>query len=99
MTTKEEAEACVDVKDKLGCAKEFVVRHKKDECSPKLVLLVQPDCDPCAKVQRELAKDIEAGLIKKVVFDSPEGTEIIKANKIEGIPSLLLLDCRNKSIV
>ncbi len=99
MTIKEEAEVCLGEEDTLSCVKKIVTRHENDECSPKFVLLVQPDCEPCASAQKKFAKDIEAGLIKKVAFDSAEGVEIIKTNNITDIPSLLLLDCQNKSIV
>ena len=92
-------ETCLGAEDPFVCAKKVLVQYKDADCGPKLVLLVQPNCIPCKEAQERFAKDIDENVIKKVEVGSAEGIEIIKKNEIKNVPSLLVLDCHNKSIV
>ncbi len=96
---KKEVETCMEEEQVVSCVTKMVQRHDGDECGPKLVLLVQPDCEPCKKAQEEFANEIKAGLIEQIPFDSSQGMIIIKENKIEAIPTLVLIDCHGKAIV
>lgn len=99
MSYKDEIEGCLGEDDVLGCVKKMVVREKGAECGPRLVLLVQPDCVPCAKAQKEYASDIKDGVIEKIGVETDDGIEIVKKNGIEEIPALVALDCHNKLLI
>jgi len=94
-------EACLLKKDKkeaLNCLKE-TVPNDTSNCKPKIVLLVQKDCDVCGLAKKEFHKDIANNKIQLIDVDSPEGTQILKQNKdIEGVPELYLIDCKGKII-
>ncbi len=84
----------------LACLKEVVAQYaESDVCRPKLVLLVQEDCQPCKEEQALHAEDITKGIIQKIPCDSPEGLGIIGKNDITRIPSLILLDCEGNLIL
>ncbi len=83
----------------LDCLKKVVAQYSNsDVCRPKLVLLVQDNCVPCEEETALHADDIAKGIVKKVLFTSPEGMAIAKRNNIQGVPSLLLLDCQDNLI-
>ena len=43
-------------------------------------------------------KAIDEGLIQVIDIDSPEGLAIAAKNEIDAVPSLVLLDCKDKII-
>ena len=86
------------VKEAVECITEFV-RSAEGKCLPKLVLLTQENCVPCAEEKDLNKKFIEEGIIKVFDIKSPEGKAIIAKNKVEAVPSLLLLDCEDKIIL
>lgn len=97
---EKETQDCYTSEDVFDCIKKVVARYRdSDGCKPKFVLLTQKNCEPCERAKEEFADDIASGIIEKVPFDSTEGMEIIKNNGIEDVPSLLLLDCKNKIIM
>ena len=94
---EKDIKACAISKEPLSCAKK-VISEYKGNCRPRLILLVQDNCDPCKEAQAKFAKDIDDGIISKVHIDSKEGISIIKNNGIDNVPTLLALDCHNKVI-
>jgi len=100
MTDQKKIDNCFaieDNKDALTCLKE-VISTAEGPCRPKLVLLTQQRCIPCAE-ERELHKeDIAKGIIQELSIKSPEGLEVATKNEIESIPALLLLDCKDNLI-
>ncbi len=85
-------------KNALACLKELVSTAKGD-CRPKLVLLTQERCIPCAE-ERELHKeDIARGIVQELSVNTPEGLEVAVKNEIQSIPALVLLDCKDKLIL
>ncbi len=99
---EEETQKCLVIEDRgtaFSCIKKVVEKYSKTEvCRPKLVLLVQDECSPC-KEQTALHKGaIDKGIIQKINVATSQGKDIIKKNGIEGVPSLILLDCNDKII-
>ena len=87
-------------KGALACLKKVVKQYAGDDtCRPKLVLLVQEGCIPCKEEAALHKDDIAMGIVEKIDVDSPRGMAIALDNDIYSIPSLLLLDCRNKLIL
>ncbi len=88
-----------DNKQALDCLKKVVKQYAgTDTCRPKLVLLVQEGCIPCKEVMALHKDDIAMGIVEKIDVDSPRGRAIAQENDVYSIPSLLLLDCKNKLI-
>ena len=87
-------------KEALDCLKKVVKQYAGvDTCRPKLVLLTQEGCIPCEEEIALHKDDIAMGIVEKIDIDSPRGKAIAQDNDIYSIPSLLLLDCKNKLIL
>ncbi|MFH1031107.1 MAG: hypothetical protein V1767_00850 [Chloroflexota bacterium] len=100
MSNKDEAKVCYSFEDTdiaLGCVKKMI-KESKDECHPRLVLLVQENCDGCEEEKTRFKKDVEEGTIIQIDINSEEGKDIAKRNEVEAVPALLLLDCKNDFI-
>ena len=98
--SEKDARACYTADDPLDCVRKVVSHYKKNgsACKPRFVLLTQNDCEPCEKAKKEFADDIANGIVESIPFDSPEGAKIVKNNKIQDVPSLILLDCHDNII-
>lgn len=97
MSSNNEIKTCFAIEDNekaLDCLKR-VVRESKDECRPRLILLTQENCGGCEEEKSRFKKDIEAGTVVQVDINTQEGREIANRNKIEAVPAVLLLDCKN----
>lgn len=99
MTDQAKVDTCyaMDGKEALECIKGFV-QTASGPCRPKLVLLTQENCIPCSKEKATHKKAIDEGLIQVLDVSTPEGAAIVSKNKVEFLPSLLLLDCEDKII-
>ncbi len=101
-THKKDTQDCLAIEEDkaaLDCLKKVVRQYAgADICRPKLVLLVQEGCIPCKEEMALHKDDIAMGIVEKIDIDSPRGREIAQGNDIYSIPSLLLLDCKNKLI-
>ena len=100
MTDQKKIDNCFAIDDNnaaLACLKE-IVRTAKGPCRPKLVLLTQERCIPCAEEKALHQEAINKGIIQLLSVNSREGLEVATKNKIEAIPALLLLDCKDNLI-
>jgi len=98
MGSKEEIKTCYSIEDNeaaLDCLKQVAKKSNGEECRPRLVLLVQENCGGCEEEKARFKKDIEDGTVVKIDINTPEGREIANRNKIEAVPAVLLLDCKN----
>jgi len=99
----EDIQGCLanpDFESAFDCIKGVVSRGSdSDECRPKLVLLTQENCPGCEEGIARHQGDIDRGVIEEIRVDSPKGMEIIKANGIDYVPALLLLDCHDNIIL
>ena len=76
------------------------VKNDTSTCKPRLVLLVDDEgCEPCVEALKHFAKEIGDSAITVIDTKSADGKDIVNKNKVEGEPSLLLLDCQNNMIV
>ena len=85
-------------KEALACAKD-VVMNSKEECRPKLVLLVSEGCDYCREQEEIHKADISAGIIQRLDIASREGITVVEKNNLEFVPSLIVLDCHDNLLV
>ncbi len=103
MGHEEETQDCLAIEENkraLDCLKNVVKKYDgTDTCPPKLVLLVQEGCIPCKGEIALHEEDIAKGIVEKIDIDSPRGRAIAQENDIYSIPSLLLLNCKNKLIM
>lgn len=99
---EQQVKACLRISDEdesFACLKKVIQAGRGSSCPPRLVLLLEEsDCDPCEKVLVEYAEDIKNQNIQVVSTSSQDGKDIIRRNKIEYAPVLLLLDCQNQII-
>ena len=99
---KKDTQECLTIANDsaaLSCLKKVVAKYSgSDVCQPKLVLLVQDGCVPCKEETALHADDIAKGIVNKININSPEGIAIAAKNKINLIPSLILLDCQDNLI-
>ncbi len=93
-------EECMASDDALSCAIETIemIPPELQDSKPRLVLFTQDDCIPCAEDREKYAVLLANGQIVEMDSNSPEGKMIMDQNKLEAIPSLVLLDCENKLI-
>ena len=63
------------------------------------IFLTQAGCIPCEEETALHKEAISMGIVEKIDVDSPRGREIAQDNEIYSIPSLLLLNCKNKLIM
>ncbi len=93
-------DGCFAIEDNnaaLACLKE-IVRTATGPCRPRLVLLTQERCIPCAEEKARHQEAIDKGLIQVLSVNSPEGLEVAVKNQLENVPSLVLLDCKDNLI-
>ena len=99
---EKDTQKCLAIEDNnqaLACLKKVVKEYAGvDTCRPKLVLLYQEGCVPCKEEMALHKEDIAMGIVEKIDIDSTRGREIAQGNDIYSIPSLLLIDCKNKLI-
>lgn len=91
---------CFNVEDNdeaYKCLKK-VIKNDKSSCQPKLILLVQENCEPCEAEKAARQADIDAGIVEVLSLDEPTGLALAKAIGIDYVPALLFLDCENKVI-
>ena len=99
MTDQQKIDVCFSKEndDALMCLKKFV-STAKGNCTPKLVLFTQEDCNSCKEERALHQEDITKGIIQELSIDTEEGLEVARKNKIEAIPALVLLDCKDNLI-
>jgi len=93
-------DGCFAIEDNngaLACLKE-IVRTAKGPCRPKLVLLTQERCIPCAEEKALHQEAIDNGIIQVLSINSSEGLEVATKNQLENVPALVLLDCKDNLI-
>ena len=87
-----------NTKEALDCVK-TAIANSDDKCKPKLVLLVQKDCEYCREEEEAHKSDIDSGVIQRLDIETREGLTIIEKNNLDYVPALILLDCNDNILM
>lgn len=103
MANEEKIKACyvIENDDKaLSCIKDVVTAGKVEGgCQPRIVMLFKDGCPSCDLTKQKYKKELESGVIVPISIFSEEGLQIAKDNDIDGVPAVLVVDCKNRVIL
>jgi hypothetical protein len=85
----------------LSCIRGAIEESKaaKEECQPRMVLLVKDGCLVCKDEKKRYEADIKSGAVTLVDVMTPEGLEMAQKNEVFGVPAFLIVDCKNNIIL
>lgn len=94
---------CLEADDGLECLTNAfhainAMPKQKGLCKPRLVMLTDQDCPNCADMRTIHSGLLSTGIAKEVDATSNRGKRIGHLNRVDGVPALLLLDCKDELI-